>query len=64
MFHFQHPLVYNLMGQKYATLMNRTVSEGVLNRVEYQPKDLVPGVYIYRLLINEKIATGKIVYNK
>jgi hypothetical protein len=56
--------IHNLLGQKIATLMDRTVKEGILNKVEYQPTDLVPGIYIYRLILGDSVQTGRLIYNK
>jgi hypothetical protein len=54
--------VYNMLGQKLSILMNRTVEEGVLNRIEYKPTGLTPGIFFYRLNLDGNIRTGKVVY--
>jgi len=56
--------VHNILGQKVITLMDRIVKEGVVNRIEYQPLDQLGGIYTYRLMLNNTIQTGKIVYTK
>jgi hypothetical protein len=56
--------IQNILGQKVITLMNRRVEKGVLNRVDYQPADQAPGIFIYRLILDDEIMTGRIVYNK
>jgi len=56
--------IHNVLGQKVTTLMDRIVKEGVLNKVEYQPLDQLPGIYTYRLMLDNTIQTGKIVYTK
>ncbi len=56
--------IHNVLGQKVATLMDRTVREGVLNKVEYQPYNQVPGIFVYRLMLGNEIQTGRIIYNR
>jgi hypothetical protein len=56
--------VHNILGQKVITLMDRVVKEGVLNRIEYQPLDQLRGIYTYRLMLDNTIQTGKIVYTR
>ncbi len=56
--------IHNLLGQRVATLLDRTVKEGVLNKVDYLPVNQLPGIYTYRLMLDNALQTGKIVYNK
>jgi hypothetical protein len=56
--------IHNILGQKVITLMDRIVKEGILNKVEYQPLDQLPGIYMYRLMLDNTIQTGKIVYTR
>ena len=56
--------IHNMLGQRIVTLMDKPVKEGVLNRVEYLPVNQLPGIYTYRLMLDSRIQTGKIVYNK
>ncbi len=53
--------IINAQGQKIATLMNENVRKGVMNRVQYAPVDVVPGILIYRLMLDENISTGKLI---
>jgi hypothetical protein len=55
--------IHNVLGQKIATLMDGKVEGGVLNVIEYQPVNLTPGVLFYRLIINDEVQTGKVIYN-
>jgi hypothetical protein len=55
--------VQNVLGQTLATLLNGPVKGGVMNTVEYQPINLTPGVLFYRLIINNEVQTGKVIYN-
>ncbi|GAP69973.1 por secretion system C-terminal sorting domain [Bacteroidales bacterium 6E] len=55
--------IFNVTGQKMATLLDRRVEKGVLNRIEYKPV-LTPGVLIYRLSLDNKISQGTLLYNK
>jgi hypothetical protein len=54
--------INNIVGQKLATLFDRPVEKGVLNRVEYQPTNVVSGVLIYRLKLGGSVQTGKVMY--
>ena len=54
--------ITNLLGQKVATLLDGPVEGGVLNRLEYTPVNETPGMLIYRLIINESVQTGRIIY--
>jgi len=56
--------IFNVTGQKISTLMNRQVERGVLNRIEYQPVDIISGVLFYRLTLDDQIINGKLMYNK
>jgi hypothetical protein len=56
--------ITNILGQKITTLMDSKVKMGVVNRIEYQPKNVVPGILIYRLILDGKVQNGRIVYQK
>jgi len=56
--------IYNGIGQKIATLMDRSVESGVLNRIEYQPQNVISGVLFYRLTLDDDIINGKLLYKK
>lgn len=56
--------IFNVTGQKISTLMNHQVERGVLNRIEYQPVDIISGVLFYRLTLDDQIINGKLLYNK
>ncbi len=56
--------ISNILGQKIKTLMDKQVKMGVLNRVEYIPQDVVPGILIYRLLLDGSVQNGRIIYKK
>jgi hypothetical protein len=56
-------VIYNAIGQKVRTLLDRNVRKGEVNTISYKPENQVPGVYIYRLKLNDSIQTGKVIYN-
>jgi hypothetical protein len=56
--------IQNVLGQRVTTLMNKAVKEGIVNKVIYHPADQVPGILIYRLLLDNSVQTGKIIYNR
>ena len=55
--------IFNVTGQKIATLLERRVEKGVLNRIEYKPV-MTPGVLIYRLSLDNEFSQGTLLYNK
>ena len=70
-FEFESPIddyaileIYDIHGKSIARLMDQPISGGVLNHVDYVPAEIIPGIYIYRLTLDNNITTGKIVYNK
>jgi hypothetical protein len=54
--------VYNALGQKVKTLLERNVSEGEVHTISFIPENQVPGVYIYHLRLNNEIRVGKVIY--
>ncbi|MBW6537131.1 MAG: hypothetical protein K0B11_19135 [Mariniphaga sp.] len=56
--------ITNILGQRVAVLMDQHVQKGVLNRVEYEPVDVILQMLIYRLLLDDNIQTGRIIYKK
>ena len=56
--------IHNLLGQKIATLMDRKVKNGITYRVDYTPGNQVPGIFLYQLILDNQVITGKIVYNR
>jgi len=56
--------ITNILGQKIITLLDGQVKAGVQNRIEYQPKNVVPGILIYRLIMDGNIQNGRIIYQK
>jgi hypothetical protein len=56
--------IFNSIGQKVTTLIDHAVEAGVLNRVEYQPHNVISGVLFYRLILDDDIINGKLLYNK
>jgi hypothetical protein len=56
--------INNILGQRITTLLDAQVKKGVENRIEYTPKDVVPGILIYRLIIDGKVQNGRVIYKK
>jgi hypothetical protein len=56
--------IYNNVGQMITTLMDRPVEKGVLNRVEFTPSNITHGVLFYRLLLDDEVQNGKLLYSK
>ena len=55
--------IYDMIGQKITTLLDRKVEKGVLNRIEFRP-DVAPGMLIYRLTMDGKVTNGTMIFNK
>jgi len=55
--------VYNIFGQKVATLVNQKYIPGTYT-VEFKAKDLPVGQYLYRLITAEYSKTQKMILNK
>jgi len=55
--------IQNLLGQWLETLIDKPISIGVLNRVEYRPGNQIPSVLIYKLKLDDVVFTGKLIYN-
>jgi hypothetical protein len=56
--------ITNLVGQKITTLMDEDVKMGVLNRIKYQPRNVVTGILIYRLIMDGQVQNGRLIYRK
>jgi hypothetical protein len=56
--------IFDMLGQRITTLMDHPVEKDVLNKVEFKPENLVPGILLYRLTLGEEIINGKLIYNK
>ncbi len=54
--------ILNITGQKIVTLFNQDVQAGVPNTIEYAPGNIAGGVYFYKLILDDEIQTGKIIY--
>jgi hypothetical protein len=44
--------------------MDENVREGELNRIEYEPINVNSGILIYRLILDNSVQSGRIVYKK
>ncbi len=56
--------ITNALGQRVAVLMDENVRKGVMNRVEYTPVDVVSGILIYRLMLDDTVNTGRLIYKE
>lgn len=56
--------IFNMTGQKVTVLMDNLVSKGVSNRISFVPADQTPGMFIYRLKMDDEVHTGRILYRK
>ena len=56
--------IQNIAGQRVATLMDKYIEAGQLQKVEFRPNAEVSGMYFYRLDIEGEIQIGKVIYRK
>ena len=56
--------IYNITGQVISILFNQEVKAGSLNRIEFLPNDVTPGVLLYRLRLDHETQVGKLLYTK
>jgi uncharacterized protein (DUF2141 family) len=54
--------ITNMVGQRVTVLMDQMIRQGVMNRIEYTPVDVVSGILIYRLILDDHITTGRLIY--
>ncbi len=55
--------VYDLVGEKIITLLNKQMDQGEYE-VNFDASNIPSGVYIYRLEINKKVYTKKMILMK
>jgi hypothetical protein len=56
--------IHNLLGQSIVRLLDQQVEGGVMNRIEYAPKHIISGIYIYKLTLDGNATVGKVIYKK
>ncbi len=56
--------LYNVAGQLIERLMEQQVDAGVMNKIEYNPNEINSGMYVYKLILDEDISMGKVIYKK
>jgi hypothetical protein len=56
--------IYNVTGQKMATLIDREVTAGEELRLEFDPGQKANGIYFYTLMIDNELKTGKIMHKR
>jgi len=54
--------IYNLKGQLIEKLPKQQILVGTVNHIEYKPRETIPEIYIYKLMVGENFKVGKIVY--
>lgn len=56
--------IFDGVGRKLTTLLDRNVEAGVPLRLEYQPPTLVGQILFYRLTLGNRALNGKVLYRK
>lgn len=57
---FTQLIVYNVQGQRITTLVQHTMPSGV-HRLMWDTQNVVPGVYYYKIQVNDRVDVGKMV---
>jgi flagellar hook assembly protein FlgD len=55
--------IYNVLGEEVSTLINRRMNAGY-HTVNFDAKDLMSGIYIYKLEAGNKSAIRKMIFQK
>ncbi|WP_320168196.1 T9SS type A sorting domain-containing protein [Mangrovibacterium marinum] len=56
--------LFNLTGQKVATIMKQKVVKGQAVQVQYVPHGIVTGTYVYRYMLGGTVITGQLIYQE
>ncbi len=56
--------IFDIRGAKLTTVFDSRIEAGISYRFEYKPDNVVPGMLIYRLMIDNEVINGKILYQK
>ena len=54
--------IFNITGQKLATLFDGKVEADVQTRFEYKPEKIQAQILLYKLRIDDEVKTGKLIY--
>jgi hypothetical protein len=54
--------IFDIKGIKVKTVYNNQVEAGMVYRFEYLPEGIAPGILFYRLVKDDKVYTGKLIY--
>jgi hypothetical protein len=56
--------IFDIRGAKLTTLYDNLVEAGLLYRLEYAPVGVAPGMLLYRMVIDNQVINGKVLYQK
>ncbi|RKD87677.1 T9SS type A sorting domain-containing protein, partial [Mangrovibacterium diazotrophicum] len=56
--------MFNMFGQKVATVLKQLVTEGEFVKVTYAPEGIVSGTYIYRFILGDTVLNGELIYQE
>jgi len=56
--------LFNMFGQKVATVLKQLVTEGEFVKVTYAPEGIVSGTYIYRFILGDTVLNGELIYQE
>ena len=56
--------LYDITGHLVQTIFDNEVKAGIYNSVDFVPSSMAPGMYLYRMIIGEKVLNGKVLYKK
>ncbi|MEZ5107276.1 MAG: T9SS type A sorting domain-containing protein, partial [Draconibacterium sp.] len=56
--------IFDLTGRKIESIFDSKIDENLIYNVDFNPSDATSTIYIYRVVIGEKIFNGKVVHQK
>jgi hypothetical protein len=56
--------IYDMAGRRIETVFEGPVEGGVINKVDFIPRSIANGLYMYRMILGKTVYDGKIDYKK
>uniref|UniRef100_UPI003567A0D9 PKD domain-containing protein n=1 Tax=Mariniphaga sp. TaxID=1954475 RepID=UPI003567A0D9 len=56
--------ILDMNGRLIRTIFEQDVESGVLYQAEFKPEKLVSSFYVYRLILGDKVESGKVIFKK
>jgi hypothetical protein len=55
-------VIYDITGRMVRTVFDSWVEVGVAYNSEFDPENIISGIYIYKIIMGESVYTGKAIY--